>query len=319
MLEQRSQEPAVRDRIYLVGYLLLAGILLFLGRDLLQSSVVITWGLAFGGTTAVGVLFVLSNRLRLQLQASRHELARKEAELSFALEVQKSLFPRQLPCNYGLAFSAVCVPARGISGDFYDVIQLRDGCLAFGIADISGKGAPAAILMANLQAMLRIFSETNSSPADVCTHLNYHLHEVTEPSRFATFFYAQWDPARREVHYVNAGHNPPILLGADGSQRLHIGGFPLGLFPSVIFDVGHISLETGDLLVLYSDGITEASGLKEEEFGEMRLEALVAGHRTESLEKIQEAVLEAVGRWCGKEQEDDMRLVMVRETGGKAI
>ena len=96
MLEQRSQEPAVRDRVYLAGYLLLAGILLFLGRDFLQSSVVITWGLAFGGTTAAGVLFVLSNRLRLQLQASRHELARKEAELSFALEVQKALFPRRL-------------------------------------------------------------------------------------------------------------------------------------------------------------------------------------------------------------------------------
>jgi len=317
VLEQRSQEPAVRDRVYLAGYLLLAGILLFLGRDFLQSSVVITWGLAFGGTTAAGVLFVLSNRLRLQLQASRHELARKEAELSFALEVQKALFPRQLPCNCGLEFSAVCVPARGISGDFYDVIRLREGRLAFGIADVSGKGVPAAILMANLQAMLRIFSETNSSPAELCAQLNHHLHEVTEPSRFATFFYAQWDPVRREIHYVNAGHNPPILLGSDGSQRLSTGGFPLGLFPAAIFDVGHISLQTGDILVLYSDGITEASGPKDEEFGEVRLEALVAGRRTESLKKVQEAVLEAVGRWSGKErEEDDMTLVIVRATGG---
>jgi phosphoserine phosphatase RsbU/P len=316
VLEQRSQEPAVRDKFYLAGYLLLAGILLFLGRDFLQSSVVITWGLAFGGTTAAGVLMVLSNRLRLQLQASRHELARKEAELSFALEVQKSLFPRQLPCNYGLEFAAVCVPARGISGDFYDVIQLRDGRLAFAIADISGKGVPAAILMANLQAMLRIFSAANSSPAEVCARLNYHFHEVTDPSKFATFFYAQWDPARRLVHYVNAGHNPPILLGATGSQRLCTGGFPLGLFPSATFDVGHLSLQTDDLLVLYSDGITEASGPKGEEFGEARLESLVSGHRTESLEKIQEAVLEAVRRWSGKEQADDMTLVIVRATEG---
>src|SRR5881296_2308693 len=148
----------MRDRIYLVSFLLIAGVLLFLGRDLLQASVLVTWGLVFGGTTAVAILLVFSYRLRMELQASRHELARKEAELNFALEVQRALFPQQFPVDSGLEFAAVCVPARGISGDYYDVLPLTDGRLVFTVADISGKGISAAILMSNLQAV-RIAAE----------------------------------------------------------------------------------------------------------------------------------------------------------------
>ena len=117
----------MRDKLYLIGFLLGAGLLLFLGRNLLQGSVLIAWSLTFGGTTGAGVLGVLLYRLQLQLKASRHELARKEVELKIALEVQRALFPREFPTGGGLEFSAICIPSAGISGDYYDVLQLTDG------------------------------------------------------------------------------------------------------------------------------------------------------------------------------------------------
>jgi sigma-B regulation protein RsbU (phosphoserine phosphatase) len=168
-------------------------------------------------------------RVQLELRASRHELARKEAELNFAREVQQALFPRQFPVNCGLEFAAICVPARGISGDYYDVMELSDGRVVFAIADISGKGISAAILMSNLHAVLRTLAEAGHSPAEVCSQLNCHLYKVTEATRFATFFYAEWDRGERCLRYVNAGHNPPILRGAAGSRQLEAGSPPLGI------------------------------------------------------------------------------------------
>ena len=165
-----------RDKLYLVGFLFGAGLLLFLGRDLLQSSIIVTYGLTFGGTTVGAVLLAALYRLRMELRASQNELARKQAELSFALEVQRALFPRTLPGSGGLEFAAVCIPARGISGDYYDVMELPDGRLVFAIADISGKGISAAILMANLQAVMRTLAHTGKSPKEVCSSLNRHLH-----------------------------------------------------------------------------------------------------------------------------------------------
>lgn len=303
-----------RDRFYLVGFLLGAGLLLFLGRNLLQGSVLVTWGLTFGGTTAVAVLVAALYRVRLELQASRHQLARKEAEINFAHEVQKALFPRQLPRSGGLEFAAVCIPARGISGDYYDVMHLPDGRLIFAIADISGKGISAAILMANLQAVLRTLTETIRLPGDVCSRLNHHLHQVTDASKFATFFYAEWDEKSQRLSYVNAGHNAPILFGSCHGRRLDEGGIPLGLFPDPGFQMGEVLLQSDDMLVLYSDGITEATSENGEEFGERRLEQVVADHCKESLAEIQQSVIKAVNEWSRKEPEDDMTLLIVRAT-----
>jgi sigma-B regulation protein RsbU (phosphoserine phosphatase) len=303
----------VRDKIYLVSLLLGAGFLLFLGRNMLPTSALITWALAFGGTTTVAVLLVILYRIRLELQASRHELARKEAELNFALTVQKALFPRRLPSGNGLEFSAACIPARGVSGDYYDVLELADGRIIFAIADISGKGISAAILMANLQALLRALAATSESPREVCSRLNHHLCQVTDDATFATLFYAEWHPAERRLRYVNAGHNPPILLGSHQST-LTQGGIPLGIFDSYDFEMGEVRLKTRDILVLYSDGITEAGEIDGEEFGEGRLEAAVTASRHKTVAEIKSGVLEAVRNWSGKEQEDDMTLVIVRAT-----
>jgi serine phosphatase RsbU (regulator of sigma subunit) len=303
---------APRDKVYLFGFLVGAGLLLFLGRGLVQGSALATWGLTFGATTAVAVLLVSLYRVQLELQASRRQLARKEAELSFAREVQQALFPRHLPNENGLEFSAVCIPARGISGDYYDVMQFADGRMAFAIADISGKGISAAILMANVQALLRTLSETGIPPSEVCKRLNYHLHQVTDDSKFATFFYAEWNRDDRVLSYVNAGHYAPVLLGSSSGRQLDEGGLPLGLFSSSEFKTGQVTLQPGDLLALYSDGITEATSRSGEEFGDARLQAEIEKHSDEPLAEIQAAVLEAVHKFAGDELEDDLTLLVVR-------
>ncbi len=304
----------MRNKVYFFGFLVGAGVLLYVSRGLLQKSAIVTWGLTFAGTTAAGVLGMALYRVQLELRASRHELARKQAELNFALEVQQALFPRQFPLDGGLEFAAVCLPASGISGDYYDVMELPDGRSVFAIADISGKGISAAILMSNLHAVLRTLAAAGHSPGEVCFQLNRHLHHITEGSRFATFFYAEWNRAERRLSYINAGHNLPILLGSCRGRRLDHGGPPLGMFLSSEFQVGNVVLQRGDMIVLYSDGITEATDEQGEQFGEARLEGVVEAHGEKSLAEIQQQVVMAVRNWSGKELEDDMTLLLVRAT-----
>lgn len=308
----------MRDKLYVIGFLVGAGVLLWLGRGILPgAAVLLTWSLTFGGTAAAAVLGVVLYRLQLQLKASRLELARKEAELNIAREVQQALFPRQFPAGGGLEFSAVCIPSAGISGDYYDVLALPDGRLIFAIADISGKGVSAAILMANLQALLRALAPSAPEPSVVCRRLNEHLHQVTDAAKFATLFYAEWNPSERRLAYVNAGHNAPLLLGNGRCQRLEQGGMPLGMFPTAEFDTGRVCLNPGETLVLYSDGITEAATANGEEFGESQLEEVVKAHCGKPLAEIQAQVLQAVRQWSGSSPEDDMTLMFVRATDWK--
>jgi sigma-B regulation protein RsbU (phosphoserine phosphatase) len=251
-------------------------------------------------------------RVQLELRASRHELARKEAELNFALEVQQALFPKQFPAAAGLKFSAACVPAGGIGGDYYDVLERRGGCLAFVVADISGKGISAAILMSSVHAVLRTLFDAGHPAGQLCSQLNRHLHRVTEGTKFATAFYAEWNQPNRCLTYVNAGHPAPILLGTCSGQLLQAGGPPLGIFPDTEFQVGRLILQPGDMMVLYSDGITDAGENSGRRFGEARLEATVKQHGEKPLDEIQQHVLKAVRDWSGKEVEDDMTLLFVR-------
>lgn len=302
----------LRDRIYLVVFLLLAAMLLYLGADELRQPVLLPWIITFSVTTVVAILVLSLYRFKVQLDASRGELMRAEAELDFARKVQQALFPRQLPPRGDLEFSAICIPARGISGDYYDIHELDDGRLMIAIADISGKGISAAILMANLQALVRVIAHSDLPPSEVCSRLNYHLSEVTDFSRFATLFYAEWLPSDRRLRYVNAGHNPPLLLSSSGCQRLEKGGIPLGIFENSEFETGEVMLMPGDLLVLYSDGITEAGQSSGREFGEERLRALVEGGRTKQLAVLQSLILDEVRRWTEADPDDDVTLLMVR-------
>lgn len=304
----------MRDKLYLAALLIGAGLLLWFGRGLLAKSAFVSLGLSFAGTTAAGALGITLYRVQLELRASRHELARREAELSFAREVQQALFPRQLPADGGLEFAAICVPAAGISGDYYDVMELPGGRLAFAVADISGKGISAAILMSNLQAVLRTVAAAGRSPAEVCSQLNRHLYHVTEASRFATVFYVEWNGAERRLTYANAGHNTPILLGSRRGEALDRGGPPVGLFANSKFDEGEVVLEPGDLLAVYSDGITEAENPRGEPFGESQLTAVLAAHADQPLLEIQQQVLRAVREWSSEEPADDATLLLAKVT-----
>lgn len=300
------------DALYMTFFLLLAVMLFIVGRNQLPISTLATWGVVFGTTTAAAVLMLSLYRVQGELKKSRHELARRNAELNFALEVQKALFPRRLPSNGDLQFSAVCIPAQGISGDYYDILELSDGNLVFAIADISGKGISAAIVMANIQALLRILVERGDPLSEVCTGLNFRLYQVTDPSRFATFFLARWHSAERRLEYVNAGHQIPILLGSGTHRPLEEGGPPVGLFEETKYRGGEVSLQPGDLMVLYSDGISEAMTSDGREFGEHRLLKLVELHRDAELDAIQKTVLSAVEGWAGKDPADDITLLLVR-------
>jgi len=310
----------MREKLSLVSFLAGGGLLLYLGRDLLHGPAMATWGLTFAGTTAAGVLGMTLYRVQLELRASRHELARKEAEINFAREVQQELFPRQFPQNTGLEFAGICVPASGISGDYYDVLELSDGRVIFAIADISGKGISAAILMSNLHAVLRTLAAAGRSPGEICAQLNRHLRDVTGGTRFATIFCSEWNRASQTLSYVNAGHNAPMVLGTGGVRRLAAVGTPLGLFAATEYPVQGVTLQPGDLVVLYSDGITEAGIDKGDEFGEERLLAIIEAHRDRALDEIQQHVLAAVRKWARNELEDDATLLLVRATGsGKEV
>jgi sigma-B regulation protein RsbU (phosphoserine phosphatase) len=302
----------MREKVYFVGFLLAAIVLLYLGHDLFRGSVLVSWGLSFAGTTTAGVVALTLYRFKLQLEASRDELRRKEAELSFALKVQQALFPRELPSSGGIEFSAVCIPASGVSGDYYDVFELPDGRIVMAIADISGKGISAAILMANVQALLRVVAGTCDSPGTVCGKLNAHLHRVTHADWFATLFYAEWYPSKRLLRYCNAGHHTPFLSTDSTNRPLNRGGIPLGILPEYEFETGEATLHPGDLVVMYSDGITEAGARDKGDFGETRLLTLVAANRQKPLRRIQEQVLEEVHAWTGEEVEDDITLVLAR-------
>jgi len=302
----------MRDRIYLAVFLLGAGLLLYLGRGFIATSTYATFGLTFAGTTAAAILGMVLYRVQLELRASRHELARKEAELNFALEVQQALFPKQFPADGGLEFSAVCVPAAGIGGDYYDVLERPGGYLAFAIADISGKGISAAILMSNVHAVLRTLYQAGRPAGELCSQLNRHLHRITEGTKFATAFYAEWSERDRSLTYVNAGHPVPIMLGSRSGELLQTGGPPLGIFPDTEFQTGRVVLQPGDMIVLYSDGITDAGENSGRELGEARLEAAVKRHGAKPLDEIRQLVLKAVRDWSGDEVEDDMTLLLVR-------
>lgn len=301
----------MRDSLYLAGFLIGAVVLLFVGHGHLPSSTVLTWGLTFGATAAAGVLLVSLYRVQLELKQSRSELARKQAELNFAREVQAALFPRQLPADRGLSFSAICIPAQGISGDYYDIVECPDGRIVVAIADISGKGISAAILMANLQARFRALIEDLEDPAEVCNRLNRHFVEFTDPERFATFFLAQWRPGSNRIEYVNCGHQAPLLCGSL-RESLDLGGPPIGLFAGITYNSGQVLARPGDLIVLYSDGISEATGRQDEEFGTARLEAAVKQDCARPLRVIQQSILQALADWTGQDPQDDMTLVMVR-------
>jgi phosphoserine phosphatase RsbU/P len=239
---------------------------------------------------------------------------RLENELSIAREVQNQLFPRTIPRVPGLHLVASCRAARMVSGDYYDFIAMGDTELAFIVADIAGKGIPAALLMASLQASLRsqvLDEKTISSTAAVITRLNRHLVTTTPEDRFATLFFGIYNAETRVLRYTNAGHLPPIYFSSAGVRSLDVGGTIVGMFRECEYEQGTVTLEPGSLLAVYTDGISEPENAYGEQFGRQRIIDVIQRNRAQRPEAILDAVVAAAEHWASTpEQADDMTVLL---------
>jgi len=242
---------------------------------------------------------------------------RLENEISIAREVQSQLFPHVLPKVPGVDIQAICKAARSVSGDYYDFIQLSPTHIAIALADISGKGISAALLMASLQAALRsqlltAGSETTST-AELVARLNRHLVRNTGDDRFATFFIAVYDSASRTLRYTNAGHLPSFLISRDGAMHLSKGGMVLGVLEDCCYDEEMVHVADNSILVAYSDGLVEPEHVYGEEFGIKRLQQAAVYVQASPPKVVAESLMTAAEEWAGTpEQADDMTVIVAR-------
>jgi serine phosphatase RsbU (regulator of sigma subunit) len=257
----------------------------------------------------------LENIRLAEVIAERIEVERRAAqEMEFARQVQARLFPQKLPPLATMEYAGCCLQARQVGGDYYDFLSLGSGRMGIVLADIAGKGISGALLMANLQANLRSqYAVALENLPQLLESVNQLFFESTDDRSYATLFFADYHDPRRRLRYVNCGHLPPLLLRADGGmERLSATATVLGLFEKWECAVAESELAPGDILVLYSDGVTEAASAAGEEFGEGRLLDTLKGHSLLPAGPLLQAVVGAVQQFVGGEQQDDITLVIAR-------
>src|SRR5216683_533851 len=252
-----------------------------------------------------------------ELIEEENKRRRLENEISIAREVQNQLFPSTLPSVPGVEIEAICKAARSVSGDYYDFIQLSPTHVAIAIADISGKGISAALLMASLQAALRSQMLTEGSEhlstAELVARLNKHLVRNTADDRFATFFISVYDSATRTLRYTNAGHLPSFLICRDSALHLDKGGMVLGVMEDYCYEEGSVIVAPDSLLVGYSDGLVEPENVYGEEFGIRRLQQAAVAVQGAAPQTVAESLMTAAEEWAGTpEQADDMTVIVAR-------
>lgn len=263
------------------------------------------------GAMALFTAFVLLNLLVL-LEVAERLLLKNDLEV--ARDIQQAMLPRGTHRGHGVHAFGLTRPANTVGGDFYDVLPLADGRLAVALGDVAGKGSPAALLMALLLAILRTLIDENLDAAALMARLNAQVARHAPGTRFITLFLAFYDPATGSIEYVNAGHLPPIVRRRSGEfERLSEGGVALGMFDGSTYRSGVTQLLPGDLLVLYSDGITEAENPAGHPFEESGLEAAIAGSADLELERIGRDVFEAVAHHARDQRfGDDLTLLILR-------
>lgn len=249
---------------------------------------------------------------RLHLQALEKE--RLDREMHLAAEIQRRILPKGAPQVPGYQMVGWNRPARQVGGDYYDMFRLAGGRMGLVVGDVSGKGIPAALMVSTLHSALRLLLDQAEFGPVLLERLNRHILESSIPNKFITMLLAELNPETGGLHYLNAGHNPGILLRPDGSVlELAPGGIPLGLLPDSRYQSRAVTMEPGDLLCLYSDGITEAESPVEEEFGVDRLVDLLRGQDSRPLQELLDSIPVTLGRFCqGLPQGDDQTLVLVR-------
>jgi len=244
------------------------------------------------------------------LLAGLQEAVQREKRM--ARKIQLGLLPRQVPQIPGYEIATAWQPADTVAGDYFDVLPLNEHALGLCIADVSGHGLPAALLMSNLQAGVKLLAAHNTDPAVLCKKLNRLVCGNVADGNFITFFYALLNTESRSLVYANAGHNQPILLHRDGKwTRLDLGGIPLGLEASRQYQTGEIRLAAGDRLVLFTDGLIECTSFKEQAFGEQRLLHLLREHRQFDAAGLKECVIRAAAEFCQSRYSDDLTLVVL--------
>ncbi len=236
----------------------------------------------------------------------------QEHEIAEARAIQEGFLPKEIAQLAGYEIAGAWQSARVVGGDYFDVLPFDGETFGLCIADVAGKGLPAALLMSNLQAAVRGLASPSLAPEDLCARLNALLCRNMASDRFVTLFYAQLDGPARRLRYVSAGHNPPFILHADGShERLREGGGVLGVFANQAFRSGVAQLRSGDRMVLYTDGVTEAYNADEEEFGEQRLLTVLQENRRRSSAEMQKEILLAVSAFSRGTWQDDATLLVV--------
>ena len=264
-------------------------------------------------------LSLFANQAALALEQARlHEESlereRLEREMQLAAQIQQGILPRALPAIAGFEILGWTRPARHVGGDYWDVVPLPDGRFALLVADVSGKGVSAALLVSTLHSALRLLLARGESTGGMLRAVNQHLIDFSAANKFATLLLAALDAGSGEIAWVNAGHNPAVVLRADGTiDRLGASAVPLGLLPGPKYDESTLTLEHGDLLCLYSDGVTEATSASEEEFGLERLETALRGQLGATLPELRGMIEHELRDFvAGQPQGDDQTVVLLR-------
>jgi serine phosphatase RsbU (regulator of sigma subunit) len=265
------------------------------------------------------VLLLLASQVaiiieKVMLHEQLVEKKRLEGQLEVARQVQLELLPASDPHIDGYDISAYNFSTEEVSGDYYDWVRIYDDQLGLVIADVSGKGVPAALLMAFLRASLRAAIHIGYSPHISMAKVNYLLWESIERNQFVTAFYAVLDASNRTLSYSNAGHNPPLLIEADGSAKyVERGGLPLGMFRDTRYYEYYLSLEPGQILVLYTDGVTEAANKSDEQYGRVRLEQRVREGIHLGARKLIDFIYEDVQAFTeGRGADDDITFFIIK-------
>jgi sigma-B regulation protein RsbU (phosphoserine phosphatase) len=277
--------------------------------------------IAVRGSDQLAELSLEFNRMTENLQrliVVEKEKERLSSELEIARDVQGRLFPKTALSLPSLHLSGICHPAQQVSGDYYDFLRLEDSSMAMAIGDVAGKGISAALLMATIQSAMRsqLTGVGQISTAQVVSSLNRQLYASTAPEKYVTFYFGIYDDATGMLTYTNGGHPPPILISDGTVRKLEVTGTVVGAFPAVQYEERKIALATGDLLVAYTDGITEPENAYGEMFGEDRLIDVLVKHQNAGAGEIVSRSLEAALQWTGSpELQDDMTMLIARRVG----
>ena len=258
----------------------------------------------------------LLDKLETQVERCRsmRQAQRQRAdELQDARDIQNNLLPKNIPQAKDYEIAAMTQPVRYVGGDYFNVVRISETLTVLCIADVSGKGMPAALLMSSLQAALKPLMWDTQSPREVCRRLNRILCEIAPVGKFVSFFYAVLDSKDNRLTYCNAGHNPPVLVRANGAaSELNAAGAVLGQFPDWVYEQSDVQLRPSDTLMLFTDGVVEACDHDDEPFGEERLTGIARENRASGAEGLKNLLMQAASKHCGGRFQDDASMIVLR-------